>query len=78
MNSESRVGRCKLLHIYRMDKQQGPTVQHKELYSVSCKNPNGKDYKKQCIYVYNSHFAVQQKLTQYYKSTLKNIVVPTG
>ena len=22
--------------IYRMDKQQGPTVQHRELYSVSC------------------------------------------
>ena len=22
--------------IYRMDKQQGPTVQHRELYSTSC------------------------------------------
>ena len=22
--------------IYRMDKQQGPTVQHRELYSISC------------------------------------------
>ena len=25
--------------IYRMDKQQGPTVQHKELYSISCYKP---------------------------------------
>ena len=25
--------------IYRMDKQQGPAVQHRELYSVSCDKP---------------------------------------
>ena len=25
--------------IYRMDKQQGPTVQHRELYSISCDKP---------------------------------------
>ena len=25
--------------IYRMDKQQGPTVQHRELYSTSCDKP---------------------------------------
>ena len=25
--------------IYRMDKQQGPTVGHKELYSISCDKP---------------------------------------
>ena len=25
--------------IYKMDKQQGPTVQHEELYSVSCDKP---------------------------------------
>ena len=24
---------------YRMDKQQGPTVQHRELYSLSCGKP---------------------------------------
>ena len=24
---------------YRMDKQQGPTVQHRELYSISCDKP---------------------------------------
>ena len=24
---------------YRMDKQQGPTVQHKELYPISCNKP---------------------------------------
>ena len=25
--------------IYRMDKQQGPTVQHRGLYSISCDKP---------------------------------------
>ena len=25
--------------IYRMDKEQGPTVQHGELYSISCDKP---------------------------------------
>ena len=28
--------------IYRMDKQQGPTVQHRELYSISCDKPEWK------------------------------------
>ena len=31
---EFRISRCKLIH--RMDKQQGPTVYHGELYSISC------------------------------------------
>ena len=26
-------------YYYRMDKQQGPTVQHRELYSVFCNKP---------------------------------------
>ena len=25
--------------IYRMDKQQGPTIQHREPYSISCDKP---------------------------------------
>ena len=37
--------------IQRMDKQQGPTVQHKELYSISCNKSNGKEYKKECVCV---------------------------
>ena len=28
--------------IYRMDKQQGPTVYHRELYSISCDKPQWK------------------------------------
>ena len=28
--------------ISRMDKQQGPTVQHRELYSISCDKPKWK------------------------------------
>ena len=27
--------------IYRMDKQQGPTVEHRRLYSISCDKPQG-------------------------------------
>ena len=26
-------------YIYKMDKQQGPTVEHRELYSISCDKP---------------------------------------
>ena len=37
--------------LYKMDKQQGPTVEHRELYSISCDNHNGKDCEKECIYV---------------------------
>ena len=37
---EFGISRCKLLYIiYRMDKQQGPIVLHKELYSISCDKP---------------------------------------
>ena len=28
--------------IYRMDEQQGPTVEHRELYSISCDKPEWK------------------------------------
>jgi len=28
--------------IYRMDKQQGPTVEHSELYSIFCDKPQWK------------------------------------
>ena len=40
---------------FRMDKKQGPTVQHKELYLVFCDNHNGEDYLKKnvCICMYN-------------------------
>ena len=39
--------------IYRMDKQQGLTVQHRELYSYCMVNHNGKDRKKNVhIYTY--------------------------
>ena len=33
----------------RMDKQQGPTVQHRELYSMI--KYNGKEYHKQKVYI---------------------------
>ena len=28
--------------IYKIDNQQGPTVEHRELYSIFCNNLNGK------------------------------------
>ena len=38
---------------FRMDKQQGPTVEHTGNYIPSpLINRNGKEYKKECIYVY--------------------------
>ena len=33
--------------IDRMDKQQGPTVQHRELYLISCDEPEWKEYEKE-------------------------------
>ena len=33
-------------------------------------NHNGKEYKKECLYVYNRHFAIQQRLAQHCKSTI--------
>ena len=40
---EGRIGSLGLTDekasIYRMDKQQGPTVEHRELYSISCDKP---------------------------------------
>ena len=32
--------------IYRMDKQQGPTVEHRELYLISCDKPEWKRIRK--------------------------------
>ena len=34
-------------------KQQCPTVYHRELYSISCDKPYGKECEKECIYLYN-------------------------
>ena len=38
------------IYIYRMDEQQGPTIQHREQYSISYDKPNGKEYI--CIYTH--------------------------
>ena len=34
-----RLGLAATNYFYRMDKQEGPTVEHRELYSVSCDKP---------------------------------------
>ena len=38
------------ISIYRMDKQQGPAVYHRQLYQCSLIDNNGKEYKKEKIY----------------------------
>ena len=39
--------------IYKIDNQQGPTVKHRELYSISCNNPSWKRILKR-IYITES------------------------
>ena len=40
--------------IYRMTKQQSPTVQHRGLYSTSRDKPQWKKYEKEYIYITES------------------------
>ena len=35
--------------MYRMDKEQAPTAQHRELYSISSENHDGKEHEKEYI-----------------------------
>ena len=48
---------------FRMDKQGGPAVQHRELYPVSGENMMEANMRKRMyIHVGLGHFAVQQKV----------------
>ena len=38
INQEPEINEHILLYIYKRDNQQGPTVQHRELYSTFCDN----------------------------------------
>ena len=38
--------------IYRMAKQQGPTIEHRELHSISCDKSKWKRIQKKGIYIY--------------------------
>ena len=51
--------------IYEICKQPGPTVEHRELYSVSYNNIMEKNLKK-------DHFFVHLKIMQYCKSTIRS------
>ena len=42
--------------IYRIDRQQGPIIQHRELYSISCDKPLEKNRKKN-VYIYTHTYA---------------------
>ena len=35
----------------RTDTQQGPSIQHRDLYSISCDKHNGKEYEKEGVYI---------------------------
>ena len=66
---EFGISRCKLLYIEWINNNvllysTGNYI----LYPVI--NHNGKEYEKEYIYVYLSHFVVQQKLTQHCNSTI--------
>lgn len=47
---------------YRMDKQRGPTVQHRELYPGSYDKPLWKEYANEYIHIQIclNHFTVRQ------------------
>ena len=47
------------LEVYGMMGQQGPAVQHRELYPVFCDGLCGREW--MCGHVWRSHFVVQQK-----------------
>ena len=53
--------------VFKMDNQQGPTVQHMEFCSVLCGSLNGKDFVGEWIHVYVwlSLFAVHLKPSQH-------------
>ena len=51
----------------RMDEPKGPTGNYIQSPEI---NHHEKEYKKECIYVYNYHLAVQQKLAQHCNSTI--------
>ena len=51
--------------IYETGNQQGPTLQHREIYSISCNNLKWKRMLKRNIYIYESF---------YYTPEIKQIV----
>ena len=54
MDWEFGISRCKLLlNIYRMDNQQGPPYSTGNYIQYPVINHNGKEYEKECIYMYN-------------------------
>lgn len=62
-----------------MDKPQGPTVEHRGLYSISCNNYNGKESEKRlCVYTYNELLCCTPEpittlyINYYLKKSLKN------
>ena len=50
--------------IFKIDNQQGPTVCHREFFSISCNNLKGERIWKY-IYMFNNHFAVYLKLSEH-------------
>ena len=55
---------------YRRDKQRGPTVQHRKLYSISCDKPLWKEYDNEYIHAYIPESLPCTAVT-HHKSTLR-------
>ena len=55
--------------VYKIDNQQGPTVYHRELYSVFYKGGESEN-EYIYVYVYLNHFVVHLKVIQHCKSTI--------
>ena len=72
VGEKGQLGRSCMDGYTKMDKQQGPTIQHMELCSVLCGTMDRRGVWGRRIYVYVwlSPFAVHLKLPQYCSSVL--------
>ena len=47
--------------MYKIDKQQGPTIQYRELYSIPCNKLNGKGSENNIYIYFNKKYILQYK-----------------
>ena len=67
------------MSLYRVDKQQGPTVQHRELYSMSCEKPSWKRMQKITYIHIKNHTYMHITYTHYsIQITNKDLLHSTG
>ena len=69
MDWELGISRCKVLHTGRIN-NEAPLYSAGDCTQYPVINHNGKEYEKECMYVWLSHSAIRQKLIQHCKSTI--------